>query len=62
MRFQVDWPEATVSTRSTLDVRVDEQAYEVDITLDVRDSGEAFAERRWHRHIARQGSVTDPPE
>jgi uncharacterized protein len=53
VRFALDWPEVSVSTRSALDVGVDADAYEVDISLDVQEDGEQIATRHWHRRIPR---------
>jgi uncharacterized protein len=53
VRFELEWPEVTAATRSALDVGVDAEAYEVDITLEVRENGEQIAARHWHRRIPR---------
>jgi predicted acyl esterase len=52
--FELSWPEATVSTRSTLDVRVEPDGYEVTVALTAAEGGSVVAERRWERRIPRR--------
>ncbi len=51
--FTLTWPEATVSTRSTLEVRAGAEHFDVAIVLQVREGDDLVAERRWDRRIAR---------
>ena len=51
--FTLTWPEATVSTRSTLEVRAGAEHFDVAVVLQVREGDDLVAERRWHRRIAR---------
>lgn len=53
VRFDIEWPEATVSVASTLLVRSTADEYHVDIHLDASENGQPVAERRWARHIPR---------
>ncbi|HEY7626510.1 MAG TPA: CocE/NonD family hydrolase [Ilumatobacteraceae bacterium] len=53
VRFDIDWPEASVSVVSTLLVRSTADAYHVDIHLDASEGGHHVAERRWSRQIPR---------
>ena len=52
-RFEITWPEATVSASARLSVRSTADEYEVEIDLDVEESGQPFARRRWHEVIPR---------
>ena len=52
-RFEIAWPEVTVSAFARLSVRSTTDEYEVDIDLDVEEDGEPFARRRWHEVIPR---------
>jgi putative CocE/NonD family hydrolase len=58
--FRLGWPAAEVCTRATLDLRADEEAYEVDIWLEARErhpydeQSHLVAERHWHERILRQ--------
>ncbi len=52
--FRLSWPEAAVSTRSTLDVRIDAEAYDVTIGLEVTDGDRTVGSRRWQRRIPRR--------
>ncbi|HZJ07096.1 MAG TPA: CocE/NonD family hydrolase [Nocardioidaceae bacterium] len=54
VEFELSWPDATVSTRSTLDVRVDAEAYEVTIVLEAREGDRVVGERRWQRRFPRR--------
>jgi hypothetical protein len=52
-RFEITWPEATVSSSARLSVRSTADEYEVEIDLDVEEDGQPFARRRWHEVIPR---------
>ena len=57
-RYRVVWPEADVSADARLEVRSDEERYEVAVVLVVEERGEAAdglgrLERRWKRTIPR---------
>jgi uncharacterized protein len=45
--FALEWPEAAISTRSTLDLRVRPHSYDVVIDLEVNQSGETLTTRHW---------------
>ena len=51
--YAIRWPEATVSTRSTLDVRISADCYEATIALEAREGDNFFAARHWHRRFPR---------
>jgi len=51
--FRLSWPEVEVSTRSTLDLAVGPDAYDVDIWLEARAGGEVVGERRWQERLPR---------
>jgi uncharacterized protein len=57
VRFRLTWPEATVETRSRLDLRIGPADYDVTITLEaveLADGDEqAVGRRRWHRTLPR---------
>jgi hypothetical protein len=52
-RYEIAWPEVTVSSEAHLEVRSDRDAFEVTVELDVHDGDELFRSRRWYRHIPR---------
>jgi hypothetical protein len=52
-RFDIEWPEASVSSESSLEVRSDAQAFEVTIRLRVCDGDDEIADRTWHRRLPR---------
>ena len=49
----LSWPEATVATRSTLDVRMDADSYDVTVELWVHEGDREVARRSWHRRFPR---------
>jgi hypothetical protein len=51
--FAVEWPEAAVSARSTLDLRVRPRSYDVVIDLEVKQNDETLATRHWARSFDR---------
>jgi hypothetical protein len=58
--YRVAWPDLVATTRSTLDVRIGPDAYDVVITLEAREGrpgeagpGELVGERRWERRLPR---------
>ena len=51
--YVIEWPEATVTTESTLEVTSDAEAFDVTIRLRVRDGDDEIADRRWHRRLPR---------
>jgi len=51
--YRLSWPGIEVSTRSTLDLRINPDAYHVDIWLETREGGEVVGERRWHERLPR---------
>jgi len=51
--FALEWPEAAVSVRSTLDLRVRPRSYDVVIDLEVKQNGETLATRHWARTFDR---------
>ena len=53
VRFDIDWPEASVAVESRLQVRSDADEYHVDIELDAFESGALVAERRWSQRFPR---------
>jgi uncharacterized protein len=53
VRFELDWPEASVAVESRLVVRSTAEEYCVEIELDAYESGTSVAERRWSRHFPR---------
>ncbi len=54
VEFELSWPEATVATRSTLDVRLDAAGYDVTVTLTAHEGGSTVAERQWQRRFPRR--------
>ena len=54
VRFEVDWPEASVAVESRLTVASTTDEYHVDIQLDAFESGALVAERRWSRIFPRK--------
>ncbi len=53
VRFEVDWPEASVAVESRLSVASTTDEFVVDIELDAFEAGDLVAERRWSRRIPR---------
>jgi uncharacterized protein len=58
VRFRLAWPEATVETRSRLDLRVGAAEYEVTLELEAvegpdTDGERVIARRRWHQTLPR---------
>ncbi len=53
-RYEIAWPEATVSSEAHLELRSDRDAFEVTVELDVHDGEELLRSRRWYRHIPRR--------
>jgi predicted acyl esterase len=53
VRFEIDWPEASVAVESRLVVASNANDYCVDIELDVFESGDVIAERRWSQRFPR---------
>jgi predicted acyl esterase len=53
VRFEIEWPEASVSVESRLLVTSSAEEYCVDIELDAFESGNLIAERRWSRRFLR---------
>jgi predicted acyl esterase len=51
--FSIDWPDAAVSTESTLDLIATRQAYDITIELTAREGHEVVATRRWHEVVPR---------
>jgi hypothetical protein len=51
--FALEWPQAAVSTRSTLDLQVRPRSYDVLIDLEVKENGETLATRHWARSFDR---------
>ena len=54
VRFEIDWPEASVAVESRLAVASTCDEYVVDIELDAFESGGLVAERRWSRRFPRE--------
>ncbi len=54
MRFEIDWPEASIAVESRLSVRGNTEEYRVDIELDAFESDAIVAQRRWSRRIPRR--------
>ena len=54
VRFEIDWPEASVAVESRLAGREHADEYVVDIELDAFESGDLVAERRWSTPIPPQ--------
>ncbi len=52
--FEIAWPEATVTTRSSLDVLVGPDVYDVTIELEAREGAETLTRRRWQRRVPRR--------
>jgi hypothetical protein len=58
--YRVAWPDLVATSRSTLDVGVGPDAYDVVVTLEARESrpghsgpGELVGERRWEQRLPR---------
>ena len=51
--YRVEWPEATVASSARLDLRVDADAFEVQLELKAREGDELRWARSWHRRIPR---------
>jgi hypothetical protein len=54
VRFEIEWPAASVAVESRLRVQSDATEFSVEIELDALESGEIVAERRWSRRFPRQ--------
>jgi predicted acyl esterase len=52
-RFEIRWPETSVTTAATLSVRSDHERFETEITLTVTEDGQPFAERTWTSVVPR---------
>jgi hypothetical protein len=53
VRYELAWPGISVSTRSTLDLRIGPESYDVDIWLEAKDGDQVLGERRWSRRLPR---------
>jgi hypothetical protein len=53
-RFEVAWPDVTVSAEATLRLRSDDASYHVDVALDVDEGDERVARLRWAETIPRR--------
>jgi hypothetical protein len=53
VRYELAWPGISASTRSTLDLTVSAESYDVDIWLEARDGEQVLGERRWSRRLPR---------
>jgi uncharacterized protein len=53
VEFELSWPEATVTTHASLDVRLDANDYDVIIALEAREGAQEVARRSWHRRFTR---------
>jgi uncharacterized protein len=51
--YRIEWPEATVTTTARLDLKIDADAFEVQLDLEAREGDEARWTRSWHRRIPR---------
>ncbi|HYN18779.1 MAG TPA: hypothetical protein VEY96_11905, partial [Actinomycetes bacterium] len=51
--YRVEWPEATVATSARLDLKMDADAFEVQLELEAREGDELRWARSWHRRIPR---------
>jgi predicted acyl esterase len=51
--FTVDWPEASVSTRATLELTADADAFDAVVTLVAREGDTVVGEREWRRRFPR---------
>jgi predicted acyl esterase len=51
--FRVAWPEATVTTRATLDVTADAASFDVTVRLVAREGDTVVGEREWRRQFPR---------
>jgi hypothetical protein len=54
VRFEIEWPEASVAVESRLIVASNVEEFWVNIELEALESGVVVAERRWTRRIPRQ--------
>ena len=54
VEFELSWPEGSVSTRSTLDVRLDADAYDVTIELEAREGEVTMRRRSWRERFPRR--------
>jgi predicted acyl esterase len=54
VRFEIEWPEASVAVESRLRVGGDANEFSVEIELDALESGNVVAERRWSQRFPRQ--------
>ena len=53
VRFEIDWPEASVAVESRLLFLSTFDEYRVDIELDAFESDQLIAERRWLQRFPR---------
>jgi predicted acyl esterase len=51
--YAITWPETSVSSRATLELRADADSYDVTIGLTARENGVVVGTRSWHEVIAR---------
>ncbi len=51
--FEICWPEATVTSRSTLSITSDERFFDVEIGVVVHDGTDEIADRRWAFRVPR---------
>ncbi|MGZ4671249.1 MAG: CocE/NonD family hydrolase, partial [Ilumatobacteraceae bacterium] len=54
VRFEIEWPEASVAVESRLQVRSTTDQFCVDIELDALECGAVVAQRRWARRVPRR--------
>jgi len=54
VRFEIEWPDASVAVESRLEVRSNATEFAVDIELDALESGEIIAQRRWSQRFPRR--------
>ncbi len=54
VRFEIDWPEASVAVESRLKVVSDADDFHVDIELDAYESGTLVRDRRWSERFPRR--------
>jgi uncharacterized protein len=51
--YRIEWPEATVTTTARLDLKIDADAFDVQLDLEAREGDQARWTRSWHRRIPR---------
>ncbi len=51
--FSIRWAEVAVSTRSTLDVRIAADCYDVNVRLEAYEGDDPVGRRSWHRRFPR---------